>query len=395
MHEVPLISYFASPERAAHEQTASENSHLLAQSLVKILLNGFPEPAVILNRYRQIVLANDQLAALLNRSAESLVGQRPGEALKCIHRAEEAGGCGTSRFCRLCGAVNAIVNCQRSGVADVEECRLTLESPQGSVSLDLRVWAIPFPLGDGYTIFAVRDVSDEKRRAVLERIFFHDILNSAGGLKGLIEMIPDIPKAEAVEVCGLAFNVADELVEEIESGRDLAAAERGELSVEVEPVDITKLLEGVCSLYRRHSVGHGKQVVIRKMVGRCTVATDKRLLRRVLGNMLKNALEASSSCQVVSLEFVNHGGAMVTVHNESAMPEEVRLQVFQRSFSTKGGKGRGIGTYSIRLLAERYLHATVGFRTSPTEGTTFWIKLPALPSTAVDGKPDSPLIRIG
>ena len=253
LRDTTLTSHFASPERASHEETASESRCLLAQPLVKILLDGFPELAVILNRHRQIVLANEKLAALLNRSAESLVGQRPGEALKCIHRAEEAGGCGTSRFCRLCGAVNAIVNCQRSGVADVEECRLTLESPQGPVSLDLRVWTIPFPLGDAYTIFAVRDISDEKRHAVLERIFFHDILNSAGGLKGLIEMIPDIPKAEAAEVCGLAFNVADELVEEIESGRDLAAAERGELPVEVEFVHMAKLLEGICSLYRRHA----------------------------------------------------------------------------------------------------------------------------------------------
>jgi PAS domain-containing protein len=290
MHEVPLTSYFAFPERASHEQTASESSHVRAQPLVKILLDGFPERIVILNRHRQIVLANEKLATLLNRSAESLVGQRPGEALKCIHRAEEAGGCGTSRFCRLCGAVNAIVNCQRSGVTNVEECRLTLESPQGPVSLDVRVWTMPFQVGDSYTLFAVRDISDEKRRAVLERIFFHDILNSAGGLRGLVEMIPDLRKAEALEICGLAFNVADELIEEIESGRDLAAAKRGELSVQVGPTDRVKMLEGICSLYRRHSVGHMKEVVIRKMAGQCIIATDRRLLRRVLGNMLKNAL---------------------------------------------------------------------------------------------------------
>ena len=100
-------------------------------------------------------------------------------------------------------------------------------------------------------------------------------------------------------------------------------------------------------------------MVIRKMIGQCTVATDKRLLRRVIGNMLKNALEASSLGQVVSLEFVNQGDVLITVITV-AMFRRFRLQVFQRSFSTKGGKGRGIGTSSIRLLAERYLHATVG-----------------------------------
>jgi sensor histidine kinase regulating citrate/malate metabolism len=134
-------------------------------------------------------------------------------------------------------------------------------------------------------------------------------------------------------------------------------------------------------------------VVIRKTAGKCTITTDKRLLRRVLGNMLKNALEASSPGQVVSLEFTSQGETLVTVHNESAMPEEVKLQVFQRSFSTKGGKGRGIGTYSMKLLAERYLHATVGFNSSSAEGTAFWIRLPALTRAVEDRKSSSPHIR--
>jgi len=53
----------------------------------------------------------------------------------------------------------------------------------------------------------------------------------------------------------------------------------------------------------------------------------------------------------------------------------VQLQVFQRSFSTKG-PGRGIGTYSIRLLVSRYLRGTVDFESSKEQGTTFRVHLP-------------------
>ncbi len=42
------------------------------------------------------------------------------------------------------------------------------------------------------------------------------------------------------------------------------------------------------------------------------------------------------------------------VHNHAVMPESVQRQVFQRSFTTKG-RGRGLGTYSVKLLTERYL----------------------------------------
>jgi signal transduction histidine kinase len=60
------------------------------------------------------------------------------------------------------------------------------------------------------------------------------------------------------------------------------------------------------------------------------------------------------------------------------MPRDVQLQVFQRFFSTKGA-GRGLGTYSIRLLTERYLKGNVSFTSSPEEGTTFRVCYPPAP----------------
>ena len=63
-------------------------------------------------------------------------------------------------------------------------------------------------------------------------------------------------------------------------------------------------------------------------------------------------------------------------HNPGVMPEEVQLQMFQRSFSTKGQPGRGIDTYSMKLLGERYLGGQVQFDSRPPESTTFTLSLP-------------------
>ena len=63
-------------------------------------------------------------------------------------------------------------------------------------------------------------------------------------------------------------------------------------------------------------------------------------------------------------------------HNRGVMPPEVQRQVFKRSFSTKGA-GRGLGTYSMRLLTERYLCGEVSFTSHPTAGTTFVAVIPA------------------
>jgi sensor histidine kinase regulating citrate/malate metabolism len=57
------------------------------------------------------------------------------------------------------------------------------------------------------------------------------------------------------------------------------------------------------------------------------------------------------------------------------MPRSVQLQVFNRSFSTKGA-GRGLGTYSMKLLTERFLGGRVWFTSTREAGTTFYASYP-------------------
>jgi sensor histidine kinase regulating citrate/malate metabolism len=68
--------------------------------------------------------------------------------------------------------------------------------------------------------------------------------------------------------------------------------------------------------------------------------------------------------------------AVIEVHNNGVIDEEVQLQLFKRSFSTKSSAGRGIGTYSMKLFGERYLNGRISFRSSREEGTLFSFSLP-------------------
>jgi sensor histidine kinase regulating citrate/malate metabolism len=63
------------------------------------------------------------------------------------------------------------------------------------------------------------------------------------------------------------------------------------------------------------------------------------------------------------------------VHNDNYIERETQLQLFKRSFSTKGA-GRGIGAYSMKLFGEKYLNGKVWFESTQKEGTTFYISLP-------------------
>ena len=105
-------------------------------------------------------------------------------------------------------------------------------------------------------------------------------------------------------------------------------------------------------------------------------------MKRILGNMIKNALESSEigeaviiGCKKVLLKDCEY--VQFWVNNQSVIPRSVQLQIFQRSFSTKGGN-RGLGTYSMKLLGERYLDGHVGFTTHEKDGTTFHIRISLL-----------------
>jgi signal transduction histidine kinase len=372
-----MTTEFATAERLPVEQVRACHDRLVAIPMVGPLLESFPGPALVLNRCRQAVLVNRKLTRLVGRAGEELLGMRPGEIVGCVRAGEHEAGCGTTRFCRYCGAVRAILASQAESAEVVEECRIVVSRNGAESALDLRVWATPIELEEPYTVFAIQDISDEKRRAVLERMFFHDILNLVSGLSGLVEAWPDL-KDQEDEILSTTQGLVRELVEQIQAGRALAAAERGDLDVQMRAVEVRPLL---MRLRERHSFdgsAAGKRIVIAEIAGEPVVFSDEVLLARVLGNLVKNALEASKPGETVTIRFENGAtGAAFSVHNPGVISEEVRCQLFQRSFSTKPGRGRGIGLYSVKLLAERYLGGSVSFCSSPEQGTVFTVTLPA------------------
>jgi sensor histidine kinase regulating citrate/malate metabolism len=133
----------------------------------------------------------------------------------------------------------------------------------------------------------------------------------------------------------------------------------------------------VYNSYNEIANSEKKQIILPQIrLSESTIKTDKTLLKRVLGNLIKNALEASNEGNTVSLGIEEFDSTIVfSVSNETFMPRDIQLQIFQRSFSTKG-KGRGVGTYSVKLLTENYLKGQVTFLSTPEFGTTFYITIP-------------------
>lgn len=365
---------YASAERASAEVLKRQSRLLVQNSVLTQVADSVSSIVAVLNKERQVVYGNKLFLDRFGANKDkTLVGMRPGEVFLCIHASKSKHGCGTTRFCTVCGAVNAILEAQK-GIQSEKECRITTNEND---ALDLRVTATPYIIdGIQYIFFAASDISDEKRRKTLERVFFHDILNSAGGISGLTSIMPLINDlTEMTETAEVIHRAANFLVDEIKSQRILNVAESGDLVLSFSNVESTSILKELGELYSRHEVIGDKILSISKNSPTVLITTDAVLLRRVLGNMTKNALEASVpggevylSCQEIEDRI------RFNVHNDVFIPTEIQLQLFKRSFSTKG-IGRGIGTYSMKLFGEKYLNGNVGFESTEENGTTFFIEI--------------------
>ena len=372
------LTHFASPERSSHEDIIRSFELLDSEKMMLDIFGAISGIGAILDKNRQIVYANEEFLNLLGiGSLELILGKRPGEAVSCLHSSENVNGCGTSEACSACGAVNAIILRQQTGQKSTRETRINSVIDGKLVSWDLKVTSTPINIRDKvFYVFTIQDISNENLRIILERIFFHDLLNSAGSLNGLLNILKEEtdPK-ETREIIKMSEEVSRDLLEEILLHRQLRAAENGDLTIDIQLINAMELLKSAVGKIEGHVIAHGKSIVIADYSSNAFVDTDKLLLQRVLINMLKNALEATEKGGTVHADITNFDNKIrFRVKNDKFMPKEIQIQVFQRSFSTKG-KGRGVGTYSIKLLSENYLNAKVGFSSSESEGTVFFIDL--------------------
>lgn len=360
------------PELISQQRTRVEQTQGLG------LFEDFPVAVFILNPRRQIIYLNRKALGLLPDPASDPRGLRPGEAFACVNAADGPGGCGTGRYCRYCGAARSIASAL-SGTLDAQECHVERTVHTKSEQLDILVWTKPLPVdGRAFLLSAMMDISAEERRETFERIFLHDIMNTASSLASLLRLL-DASDPSFDEYLDLAMVAADQLTDEILSHRMLADAERGVLFLRKETVSPADLVSTLATTYRHIAQSRGLVLAVEAPPGGA-IETDPVLLKRVVANLLKNAVEASRRGDRIDLSCsrLPTGETEIRLRNPALMSEEILANLFKRSFSTKG-KGRGLGTYAARLFVEDYLGGRVGCTSREGEGTVFTILLPERP----------------
>ena len=123
------------------------------------------------------------------------------------------------------------------------------------------------------------------------------------------------------------------------------------------------------------------------------VLADREELRRVLVNLLTNALQAIPDRAEpgrigLATARASGGWAEATVSDDgTGIAEDARASVFEPSFSTKTS-GMGLGL-AISKRAVEAAGGEIAFETAEGVGTTFAVRLPLAPEPAGDGAADA------
>lgn len=230
---------------------------------------------------------------------------------------------------------------------------------------------------------AVRTLED------VERIARHDLktpLASIAAAPNLIRAGRQLSTYEE-EVLGMIESAVSRALSMVNLSLDLFRMENGSYVFRPCTVNLTAIASAI--VLGLTAQARSKSVRLKWQPGACPVyvAADDSLCYSILGNLIKNAVEAAPEHSEVRLGFAEAAdGEFVEleIHNRGSVPLELRDKFFEK-YSTSGKQGgTGLGTYSSYLLTQ-VQGGQLSMATSEEHGTSLFLKLKAsaAPSSAV------------
>jgi signal transduction histidine kinase len=267
------------------------------------------------------------------------------------------------------------------------EISLRLPGHEELRHLEISCRAMRQPGGELVSVLGMlRDVTRRHRmqamREDVERILHHDLKSPVASLVGSLQMLNatnNLPSEYRDLLRAMEHSARDVLLL-IERSLALRRIEEGSFSPGREPVNMLQLLGEV----RRQTSALRRQRKVRLSVHltgfdengqRPATPGDAPLLQSMLANLVTNAVEAAPEDSTVTVNMGHGDGLHIAIHNQGAVPEEVRERFFEKYATHGKSGGTGLGTYSARLIAQAH-GGEVRMRTSEEHGTTVGVRLP-------------------
>jgi signal transduction histidine kinase len=219
-------------------------------------------------------------------------------------------------------------------------------------------------------VIVVRDITEEEQisqtRELLTETLVHDLRSPIGAIKTTLELIQEgLAESERDPVTEQSIDIAsrstDRVLTLINSLLDISQLESGNVDIKTRPGDINKLIMEVVGDLVQQAGEDG--VILRNPDGKDIpdVLMEENLVRRVLTNLLDNALKFTPEGGMVTIKTTQEEDGFVTIRvgdTGPGIPEDYHEKVFTRFSQVPGRLGRrrgsGLGLTFCRLVVEAH-----------------------------------------
>ncbi len=214
----------------------------------------------------------------------------------------------------------------------------------------------------------LRDHQELVRLGHVAAVVAHEVKNPLAGVLGALQVVAtrlDERSPEA-RVLGRAMQRLEDLGRTTE---DLLAFARPSQPIKAQ-VDLLELLTTTAE-----EAARGRELPVPPVEGPALVVeTDPRMLRQAVGNLVLNALEASSDAVELRLDASDDAVRIEVLDQGPGISEEVMARIFEPFFTTRT-RGTGLGLPIVKGLVEA-LGGTVSLQAADGGGTLATIVLP-------------------
>ncbi len=210
----------------------------------------------------------------------------------------------------------------------------------------------------------------------LSAVLVHELRNIMKPLSGAVELLEgDLGPADSHEPL---MRLIREECQSMESFLGEFLDFTSSRPIELEPIDLGDLLDGVVETIRRHPDAGDAVIEVDTTSLLGPIDANAPSLRRMFVNVVLNAVQAAPQGTVV-VHGVNDGDdAVVRVEDEGpGVSEERREAIFEPFHTTRGG-GTGLGLAVVRRTVERH-GGEVRVGDGQRGGARFEIRLPRHP----------------
>jgi signal transduction histidine kinase len=220
----------------------------------------------------------------------------------------------------------------------------------------------------------------ERLRDSLTHMIAHDMkspLNAIQMSLDIVEPLVSGADAGAAKILHSARTSVATIIEMIEQMLDVSRMEAGALKPRLAPGDVAETVRGAVEAQR---IIAGARRLSFSAGGPLLTEFDADLLRRVVGNLVGNAIKFTAPDGEIRVSAGNRDGRIVVevADNGYGIAPEHHAKIFMKFGQVEGGHARvgtGLGLTFARMAVEAHGGA-IGLVSELEKGSTFWLTLP-------------------